>query len=355
MSPVKPVNRAAWLDGKGLPLKIYESPYKSPAPNEILIKNAAVAINLVDCVIPVLGTDLFPSLKFPHILGSDIAGEVVEVGTDVTRFKKGDRVLAYCNGLGSGSTSSAFQDYSPVLEHLVSHIPSSISYESASVIPLPFVTAAYGLFDEKNCGLQYPSPTIAPTGKYVFIGGGSSSVGSNAIQLAIFAGYKVITTASPMNFDYVKKLGASEVFDYKSETVIEDLIKAFEGKTVAGALGTNRGSPRLCAHVLSKSQGVKHYLSCVGPIEPEDSVEGVTGEFYVASPFPDSDIGKYAFKFLEEVLEKGKYVASPEPEVIGKGLESFQFALETLRERMDSRITNGAPCKKVTTKLVVTL
>jgi NADPH:quinone reductase-like Zn-dependent oxidoreductase len=57
-----------------------------------------------------------------------------------------------------------------------------------------------------------------------------------AVQLAIAAGYEVITTASAHNFDYVKKLGASQVFDYNSPTVQEDVLGAFKSKTLAGVM-----------------------------------------------------------------------------------------------------------------------
>jgi NADPH:quinone reductase-like Zn-dependent oxidoreductase len=105
---------------------------------------------------------------------------------------------------------------------------------------------------------------------------GSTSVGSNAIQLAVAASYKVITAASPKNFDYVKKLGASQVFDYHSKTVVHDLINAFKGKTIAGALATantvrdgktmaearaigNRVT-ETCLGVVDMSKGDKFYL-----------------------------------------------------------------------------------------------
>lgn len=72
--------------------------------------------------------------------------------------------------------------------------------------------------------------------------GGATSVGSNAIQLAAAVGYEVITTASPRNSNYVKKLGASQVFDHNDKTVVEDIIEAFKGKTIAGALTIGTGS-----------------------------------------------------------------------------------------------------------------
>ena len=66
--------------------------------------------------------------------------------------------------------------------------------------------------------------------------GGSTSVGANAIQLAVAAGYEVISTASPKNHAYVRGLGASEVFDYHSATVVADMIKACEAKSYNGEL-----------------------------------------------------------------------------------------------------------------------
>jgi NADPH:quinone reductase-like Zn-dependent oxidoreductase len=80
---------------------------------------------------------------------------------------------------------------------MASEIPDSILFESAVVIPLGCSTAALGLFQDAFLNLQFPTePPQKPTGKMLLIWGGSSSVGSNAIQLAVAAGYEVITTAT---------------------------------------------------------------------------------------------------------------------------------------------------------------
>jgi NADPH:quinone reductase-like Zn-dependent oxidoreductase len=63
-----------------------------------------------------------------------------------------------------------------------------------------------------------------------------TSMRYTTVQLAVAAGYEVITTASAHNFDYVKKLGASQAFDYNSPTVHEDLLNAFKSKTLAGVM-----------------------------------------------------------------------------------------------------------------------
>ena len=161
---------------------------------------------------------------------------MVEVGSSVSRFAKGDRVLGHAVGMASQrDCDNAFQKYTVVLEHMASPIPSSLSFEHAAVLPLGLSTAAVGLFQKEYLKLQYPSVHPKPTGKTLLVWGGASSVGSNAIQLAVAAGYEVITTASPKNFDYVKKLGASQVLDYHSKSIADELVDIFKGKTIAGA------------------------------------------------------------------------------------------------------------------------
>ena len=87
--------------------------------------------------------------------------------------------------------------------------------------------------------------------------GGSTSVGSNAIQLAAAAGYEVITTASPRNFDYVKSLGAAQVFDYNSPSVMPDIIAAFAGRTLAGAIAFGTTSAASCIRIAGACQNGK--------------------------------------------------------------------------------------------------
>jgi NADPH:quinone reductase-like Zn-dependent oxidoreductase len=106
-----PSNRAACLSAKNVGiLTVGQAPYTPPHANEILIKNAAIAVNPVDWVIPTKSDLGFGWLKYPFILGSDVAGEVVEVGKQVTRFQIGDRVVGHacstdpkCNNAAEGA------------------------------------------------------------------------------------------------------------------------------------------------------------------------------------------------------------------------------------------------------------
>lgn len=335
-----PSNTAAWLTAqKARPLEVKPAPYTAPGENEVVIKNGAVALNPVDWARQDLGDALFSWTTYPCVLGSDVAGEVVEVGSGVSRFRNGDRVTGLALGLTSNkSTDGAFQAYTVLSAHMASPIPSTLSYESASVLPLGVSTAACGLFQKDYLALQFPStPSKSATGETLLIWGGSSSVGSNAIQLAVAAGYEVVTTASPKNFDYVKKLGANQVFDYNSKTVIADLIKAFKGKTSAGALAIGNGSAEPCVEFVDKSNGKKFVASANPP--PTDLPSGVGIKFIFGSDLKDNEVGPAIWvDFLPKALGEGTFIAAPDAEAVGKGLESIQGGLDMLKK--------GASAKK---------
>jgi NADPH:quinone reductase-like Zn-dependent oxidoreductase len=145
-----PSNQAAWLTAKSArPLEVKPAPYTPPGENKIVVKNGAVAVNLVDWFKQMAGNIMFSWIKYPFILGSDLAGEVVEVGKGVTRFQVGDRVLGHAVGMDMRSNESAegaFQEYTVVRANLASPIPSSMPYTNACVLPLCASTAACGLF-----------------------------------------------------------------------------------------------------------------------------------------------------------------------------------------------------------------
>jgi NADPH:quinone reductase-like Zn-dependent oxidoreductase len=108
MSTKKPTNTGAYLEGKQVkPLVVKSAPYTSPGEHEILVKNYAVAINPIDWFKQFIGNVLFGHIKYPFILGEDLACEVVEVGKCVTRFHVGDRVLAHALGFNEDRNRSS--------------------------------------------------------------------------------------------------------------------------------------------------------------------------------------------------------------------------------------------------------
>ncbi len=101
-----PDNSAAWVKAKQARLEVKPAPYTPPRPNEIVVRNYAVAINPIDWILQSIGSIIYPWIKYPFILGSDLAGEVAEVGSAVTRFQVGDRVLGHAVGSAKTRNSS---------------------------------------------------------------------------------------------------------------------------------------------------------------------------------------------------------------------------------------------------------
>ena len=342
-----PSNTAAWQPKPGVPLEVKDTPYTSPPADSIVIKNHAIALNPIDFKLQDIA--LFPFLSYPTILGLDTAGEVVEVGSAVSsRFKLGDRVLALGGGVSANTPSgSTFQEYSVVLASLATKIPDSLSYTDASVMPLGIATSACGLFQEDHLALNYPSHSPKPTGQTLLVWGGSSSVGVNAIQLALAAGYEVVTTASPKNFELLRGLGASETIDYnlESSTLLEQLIVAFEGRTLAGVLhtaGDASGPISACADLFSRIEGNKLFTTSV-PL-PADIPADFKHSRIFASTIKDNGIAEAVFgDFLPGAIAEGRYKSAPSAEVVGSGLESIQKGLDILRKGVSAK------------KLVVTL
>lgn len=353
-----PSNQAAWLSAKSAkPLEVKSAPYTPPGENEMLVKNSAIAINPLDWVKQIAGDIMFSWIKYPFVMGSDLAGEVVEVGKGVTRFKVGDRVLGHAVGMDPKSNKSAegaFQEYTVIRANMASPIPNSMPHENACVLPLCLSTAACGLFQKDFLALPYPTVSPKPNGKTVLVWGGSTSLGSNAIQLAVASGHEVITTASPKNFDYVKRLGAVEVFDYRSTTVVKDIIKAFQNRQSAGAFAIGNGSIKACIEIIAASRGKKFVAQASVNLPDEmpsstlgwvstgmsigmsnmsmlvkSKVNRVDTKFIFGSDLMANEVSRAIYEdYLPAALAEGKYIAAPEPQVVGKGLEHVQEAMD---------------------------
>ncbi|KIW12141.1 hypothetical protein PV08_09416 [Exophiala spinifera] len=361
-----PSNRAAYLvERNAKELQVRSAPYTSPKLGEIVIRTHAVAINPVDHIVQDSSL-IYGHLKYPAILGFDVAGEVVEVGKDVTRFKKGDRVVGSAAATDKTINSSAyggFQLYTVLLSHMVSYIPDALPYEEASVIPLGLDTAAAGLFQKDQLALQHPSvPAAKSTGKTVLVWGGSTSVGCNAIQLAVAAGYEVITTCSPRNFELVKSLGAVQAFDYKSNTVVRDIKNAFRGRLTAGAVSIGYGAAHKCLDVLAACKGDKALTMISYPMPestPKHFVVLQTVFTYLTGMISlwikakrhgiriglvdgytviHNEVGPMIYEgYLPKALAEERFIPAPKPQVVGHGLENAQRAMDILKQGVSAK------------------
>ncbi|KAG2036274.1 chaperonin 10-like protein [Suillus americanus] len=188
-------------------------PHNIPKPgkDEVLIQVYSAALNPVDYKVQEHGLYIE---NYPAILGEDIAGIVVEVGEGVHHIAKGDRVFSHGQFTNHGS---AFQQFTLSVADFTTKIPNNLGYDEAATIPLALDTASTGLYNSNRYGLGLTPPWVeSGIGMYsetpIVILGGSSAVGSYAIQLARLSGFSpIITTASEKHEKYLMTLGATHV------------------------------------------------------------------------------------------------------------------------------------------------
>lgn len=186
-------------------LQLEDIPTPVPAADEILVKVYASGVNPVDWAIREGAMRAF--LTPPLTLGCDVAGMVEAVGSAVTTFQPGDAVYGAPNFPGEGS----YAEYCAARASQFARKPTSLSFVEAAAVPLAALTAWTGLFAQGR--LQ--------AGQRILIQGASGGVGGFAVQFAKAKGAYVIATASAANLDYVRGLGADEVFDYHTQPVAQ--------------------------------------------------------------------------------------------------------------------------------------
>jgi len=191
--------------------RLAEVPDPEPGIHDVLIKVHASSVNLLDSKISKGEFKLILPYTFPLIMGNDVAGVVVRVGSGVRTFKPGDEVYARPPQARIGG----FAELIAIEESALALKPKNTSMEQAAALPLVALTAWQVLVETARL----------KKGQKVFIQAGSGGVGSIAIQLAKHLGAFVATTTSTPNVEWVKALGADVVIDYTQqnfETVLRD-------------------------------------------------------------------------------------------------------------------------------------
>jgi NADPH:quinone reductase len=184
-----------------------ELPTPQPAPHDLLVRIAAIAVNPVDTKVRAPK----PAREdAPRVLGWDAAGTVEAVGSAVTLFQPGDRVFY----AGSIMRSGCNAELQVVDERIVGPMPSSLSFAEAAALPLTTLTAWEALFDRLHI-----DTTGKDSGKTLLIVGGAGGVGSIAIQLAKqVAGLRVVATASrEASARWCRDLGADDIIDHTAD------------------------------------------------------------------------------------------------------------------------------------------
>ncbi|MDP2880476.1 MAG: NADP-dependent oxidoreductase [Azonexus sp.] len=223
--------------GKKSSLRLGEMPEPELHDDEVLVQVHAASVNLLDAKIKSGEFKLVLPYRLPLILGHDVAGVVLRVGPRVRQFKPGDEVYARPDDFRIG----AFAEFIAIKESSLAIKPESLTMEEAASIPLVGLTAWQALIERAN---------LKP-GQKVFIQAGSGGVGTFSIQLAKHLGAFVATTTSTANVDWVKRLGADVVIDYKQDD-FENILHGYDvvlnsqdSETLAKSLGVLKPGGKL--------------------------------------------------------------------------------------------------------------
>lgn len=213
-------------------------------PHEVLVRISVVAQNPTDI-------KSFDGNRFGDgaVLGCDFCGRVEDVGAEVTRVKRGDRVAGFVGG-GQTKGIGAYATYTVTDQRFCFKVPDAISSEAAATVPLALTTAWLAILSPWSLGIDRSKGAK----NQILIWGGSSSVGQYAIQIAKYFGFQFATTCT--NTEIVKRLGAEHVFNYNSASVVEDIRKTLPDITyVLDCIG-NQTSSAQASGVVCDAGGV---------------------------------------------------------------------------------------------------
>jgi len=227
--------KAAQIKKYGNPdvIEIIETQKPKVDRGQVLIKNYASSINPFDVAVIKGFVAQMTDAKLPMVIGSDIAGVVTEVGEGVENFSVGNKV--YGQGSLLAGATGAFAEFVASPADLVAKMPArqslgagkskNINFNEAAAVVLTGVSAVQAIIEHFN--LQ--------SDQKILIHGGAGGIGTIAIQIAKHIGAYVAATATGEGIDYVKKLGADQVIDYKNEN-FENILSDFDAvfDTVGG-------------------------------------------------------------------------------------------------------------------------
>ena len=331
IATLKMANLAAVIPAPKGPLEVQEVDKYTPGPHEILVKNELISLNPIESKIAKLA--LLP-VPYPNILGLSYGGSVEAIGSAVANFQVGDKVAVRKRFTQTGMKYGAFQRYVVAGDDTASKIPAGVDL-STPVGLIANLSTVVGLFGVR-LGLNRPAlkgPAVAQH-KRILIYGGTSSVGSLAIQWVTQAGYDIVTTSSPKHKDFVEGLGAIHVVDHRQELV--SLIKDLTGHGPYHYVVDTIGLPQtvaLNAQVVAAQGGGKVYAT-LPPFGPEQLPDGVIREFASWPDIFDEDkthLEEWIYKtWFPQVLADSRVVAHPVEKVSGGLKSGVNTALDKL-------------------------
>ncbi|KAF2439032.1 GroES-like protein [Karstenula rhodostoma CBS 690.94] len=332
-------NKAAFLlEPKGR-FEVRDAPIELPGPGEVLIKVHAVGLQPADEKVAKLS--VIP-MEYPAVLGGPVGGVVQALGQGVTKVAVGDRIS--CGTLVFKQHKPKYggtQRYTLVSEHEIIEIGDT---DFKTVVTLGSYTPPSCLFASNGLKMHYPSIPAKPLpaeeqGKKILIWGGSSAMGSLSISYAKQAGYTVISTSSPHNFDLLKSLGADHIFDHSEPATVEKIRDLFPidywFDTISLKPSVNTILKILAPAGKPVTKAYIHMLLPLvmagNPILPENITVGMH-RFNTLAP-ENADWAKYFLSrggFMEKGIKSGAIKGVP-PHLLG-GLENVSDGIEELHK-----------------------
>ncbi|KAE9395973.1 GroES-like protein [Gymnopus androsaceus JB14] len=314
------------------PFVVASAPIPKPGPGQVSIKVISAALNPVDWKIQAFDF----GVKYPAIIGADIAGDVEEIGEGVQGFSKGDKV--FCQG-SFVNEMAGFQQYASNPAEIVGKIPSNIDYAQASSIPAGFTTAAIGIMSKNGLALN-PSfdANVSFSGKPAFVYGGSSSVGQYAVQVFRLLGFStIITYSSARHTDFLKSLGATHVIDRAEVSVdnLAEVVKKFANAPIENAFNAigDDGSRAACFDSLA--EGGK--LADVNSQAKDKDGKKVFTIFGSPHAPQNKEFGRILWKHLPGLVQDGTIVPN-RVEKLPNGLAGIDDGLKKMKANQVSGV-----------------
>ena len=330
--------KAILLQGDKKAALVDNQPEPQLRPDYLLIETKAVALNPTD----------WKHMDFINtpgsIMGCDYAGVVLEVGPNcVKHFSKGDRVCGFVHGSNTTTLDAGgFAEKIRARSGGQMKIPEHMSFEEAATMGVAIITSGQGLFQQGLLPLDSLTNS-SKSDEFLLIYGGSSAMGTMGIRMGQLAGYRVITTCSPNNFDLVKSYGAEAAFSYKDADAVEQVKKyTNNGLKLAWDTISLKATAEFCGKVLAQGGHYGAILTIEMQDRPDIKTTSSLGYTCVGEPFtmrgkeftaeqvaPDYE---YIQKFTSvgEKLMAGKKLKA-HPTKVDKGFDNILEGADLLR------------------------
>lgn len=310
--------KAIVIDRFGGPevVRVADVPVPPVEKGRLQIKVQTAALNPADWKCREGWLERYHKPAFPYVLGFDLVGTVSGVGEGCEGFKVGDRVVAKTEVARGGAGSLA--EYTSTPPNLAVHLPSQITATDAAALPVAGITAWEATFAVGRL----------KAGQTMLVNGGAGGCGSFAVQFGPMVGARVIATCGGANTDYVRRLGADHVIDYRKDDVAAAVAKIFPDGVDLVLDTVGQGVLPQSVHIAKRGGRVVTIGTLVaGEPQPDAAVAAARG-LTVATAMSTREREGQQLQFLVDALAAGK-IKVPELEVLpiaraGEGLERLK-------------------------------